>query len=403
MDLSLSPREESFRADIRSYFEELLSGEFAVLRGRAGPGEGEVLFEERLAFEQRLGADGWTCIGWPPEFGGRGLSLLEQVVYFEEYSRARGPGRLGHIGEGLIGPTLIHFGTAEQQARFLPEIRLGREIWCQGFSEPNAGSDLARLSTRAVRDGDEWVISGQKVWTSLAQLSHWCFVLARTDPSVQRHRGISMFLVPLNAPGVEIRPIVQLTGTAEFNEVFFSDTRVPDSLLVGGVNQGWDVAMALLSFERGVSTLGQQLAYRGEFDAIVAEARRTDAISDPRLRDRLVTVWERLEVMRLNTLRILTHTHEPGLTGAAYISKIYWSHLHQDLGELWADVAGPGGVAWAGRSELSTAARHYLFARADTIYGGTDEIQRNIIAERALGLPRDPTVAAAGSTPVGGS
>lgn len=389
MDLNLSAHDESFRHDIRSYFEELLLGEFAAVRGRGGPGDGEELVAERLAFEQRLGVDGWTCVGWPREFGGRDLSLIEQVIYFEEYARAGGPGRLGHIGEGLLGPTLIHFGTSTQQNRFLPEIRFARELWCQGFSEPNAGSDLANLATRAVRDGEEWVISGQKVWTSLAHFCHWCFVLARTDPTADRHRGISMFLVPLSARGVEIRPITQLTGTAEFNEIFFTDTRVAGDLLVGEVNRGWKIAMGLLSFERGASTLGQQLAFQGEFDATVEEARRRGVISDARTRERLVTAWAHLRIMRLNTLRILTHANEPELSDAAYISKIYWAHLHQELGELWADVAGPGGVAWSTNLSLSPAARHLLFTRADTIYGGTDEIQQNIIAERALGLPRE--------------
>ena len=200
MDLSFTAEEERFRKDVRAYLDDLLHGDFAVIRGRGGPGDEHSFFDERLAWERRLGADGWTCVGWPTEFGGRGLPLDMQVIFYEEYARAGGPGRLGHIGEGLIGPTLIHFGTPEQQAEFLPKIRLGQELWCQGYSEPNAGSDLANVQTRAVRDGDRWLISGQKVWTSNAHWSDWCFVLARTDRDAPKHKGISFLLVPMDAP-----------------------------------------------------------------------------------------------------------------------------------------------------------------------------------------------------------
>jgi acyl-CoA dehydrogenase len=371
--------------------DELLHGEFSAIRGRGGPGDEETLLDERLAFEQRLGADGWTCVGWPTSFGGRGLPLALQVIYFEEYARAQAPGRLGHIGEGLIGPTLMHFGTPEQQARFLPEIRLGRELWCQGFSEPNAGSDLAALTTRAVLDGNEWVITGQKVWTSLAQISDWCFVLARTNPGAAKHRGISFLLVPLDAPGIEIRPIVQLTGTAEFNEVFFIETRTSADLVVGGVDRGWEVAMGLLSFERGASTLGQQFAFKQEFDAIKAVALANGKFARPLFRQRFAAMWGRLEIMRLNTLRVLTEADQPQLSGAAYISKLYWARLHQDLGELFIDTMGTDAMITSGPSgDLNRAQRLFLFTRADSIYGGSDEIQRNIIGERGLGLPREP-------------
>ena len=224
MDLSFSPEQQRFRKELRTYLDDLLDGEFRMIRGRGGPGDEHSFFDERLAWERRLGADGWTCVGWPEEFGGRGLPLDMQVIYFEEYARAGGPGRLGHIGEGLIGPTLIHFGSPEQQQRFLPKIRAGEELWCQGYSEPDAGSDLANIQTRAELVDDHWEISGQKVWTSNAHWSDWCFVLARTDRDAPKHRGISFLLVPMDAPGIEIRPIVQITGTSEFNEVFFDRT-----------------------------------------------------------------------------------------------------------------------------------------------------------------------------------
>lgn len=394
MDFRFSAEEETFRQEIRDYLRELLNGEFSSIKGIDASNDDPVLLDVRRAFEQRLGADGWTCVSWPQEFGGRGLSLPLQVIYYEEYARAQGPARLGHIGEGLIGPTLIHFGTPEQQARFLPEIRLGRELWCQGYSEPDAGSDLAGLSTRAVLDGNEWVISGQKVWTSFAQISDWCFVLARTNPTAPKHRGISFLLVPLHAPGIDIRPIVQLTGTAEFNEVFFNEARTSADLVVGEVDRGWEVAMGLLAFERGASTLGQQFGFLEEFDAIKTVALSNGEFTRPVFRQRFADLWGRLEIMRLNSLRVLSDADQPHLSGAGYISKLYWARLHRDLGEFFVDTLGSDAMlSGAALGELGRAQRLFLFTRADTIYGGSDEIQRNIIGERALGLPREPSVA----------
>ncbi|MFN8040593.1 MAG: acyl-CoA dehydrogenase family protein [Acidimicrobiales bacterium] len=402
MDLRFTPEEEAFRKEVRAYLDDLLHGEFAGIRGRGGPGDEHSFFDERLAWERRLGADGWTCVGWPAEVGGRGLPLNQQVIYYEEYARAGGPGRLGHIGEGLIGPTLIHFGSPEQQERFLPRIRLGEELWCQGYSEPNAGSDLANLSTRADLDGDEWVLNGQKVWTSLAQWSDWCFVLARTDRDAPKHKGISFLLIRMDAPGVETRPIVQLTGTSEFNEVFFSDARTPADLVVGGVNNGWKVAMGLLSFERGASTLGQQFAFERELREILAIAERTGQAADPVWRQRLASLHSRLEIMRWNSLRMLTDAGKPELSEAAYISKLYWARLHRDLGEALVDVADVDGLLCEQGADdphsvvrgyaLTAAQRLFLFTRSDTIYGGSNQIQRNIIGERALGLPPEPKV-----------
>lgn len=402
MDLRFTPEEDAFRKEARAYLDDLLHGEFAVIRGRGGPGDEHSFFDERLAWERRLGADGWTCVGWPAEHGGRALPLPLQVIWYEEYARAGGPGRLGHIGEGLMGPTLIHFGSPEQQQRFLPAIRLGEELWCQGYSEPNAGSDLANLSTRADLDGDEWVINGQKVWTSLAHWSEWCFVLARTDREAPRHKGISFLLIRMDAPGIEIRPIVQVTGTGEFNEVFFSDARTPADLVVGGVNNGWRVAMGLLAFERGASTLGQQFAFARELTDIVEVARATGRDKDPIWRQRLAELHSRLEVMRWNSLRMLTKADQPELSGEAYISKLYWARLHRDLGEAAIDVLGAAGeLCEQGVTDphnisptyaLTAAQRLFLFTRSDTIYGGSNQIQRNIIGERALGLPPEPKV-----------
>ncbi|MBI2705269.1 MAG: acyl-CoA dehydrogenase family protein [Actinobacteria bacterium] len=400
MDLRFTAEEEAFRDEARTYLEALLGGEFADVRGRGGPGDEHACFEERLAWERRLGADGWSCVGWPAEHGGRELPIHLQVIWYEEYARAGGPGRLGHIGEGLIGPTLIHFGSPGQQRRFLPKIRLGDELWCQGYSEPNAGSDLANVQTRAELDGDQFVINGQKVWTSGAQTSDWCFLLARTDRAARKHHGISFLLLGMDAPGIEIHPIVQLTGTSEFNEVFLSDARTPADLVVGGVNNGWRVAMGLLSFERGASTLAQQFAFERELRAIVDTARANGLAADPAWRQRLADLHGRLEIMRWNTLRMLTNAGNPELSREAYVGKLYWARLHRDLGEAFVDVLGVDGLlCQQGVKEegsiiddyaLTPAQRLFLFTRSDTIYGGSNQIQRNIIGERALGLPPEP-------------
>jgi alkylation response protein AidB-like acyl-CoA dehydrogenase len=397
VDLRESAEDRAFRDEVRTFLEESLGGDFAVVRGRGGPGDELALFEERLAWERHLGAHGWTCVGWPKEYGGRGLSLRQQVIFHEEYARARAPGRLGHIGETLLGPTLIAFGTTEQKERFLPPIAAGTELWCQGYSEPGAGSDLANIATRAELDGDEWVIHGQKVWTSHALWADWCFVLARTRPRdpARRHAGISYLLVPMRQPGIEVRPIVQITGDSEFNEVFFDGARTAAANVVGGEGEGWKVAMGTLAFERGVSTLGQQLAFRNELDAVVAAARRTGRARDPRVRQRLARAHIGLEIMRLNALRTLAGSTSGTLGGEALIAKLYWSTFHQQLGELAMDVLGPAAVAGDGEGagdpeQVAALRRLFLFSRADTIYAGSSEIQRNIIGERALGLPREP-------------
>src|SRR6476646_276657 len=270
--------DERFRREVREWLAANLTGEFAALRGRGGPGREHEAFDERLAWDKHLSAAGWTCLGWPAEHGGRGATIAQQVIFHEEYARADAPHRVNHLGEELLGPTLIAFGTAQQQRRFLPKIKSLDELWCQGYSEPNAGSDLAAVSTTATRVGDEWSITGQKVWTSLAHVADWCFVLARTEPGAKGHRGLSYLLVPMKQDGVDVRPIVQLTGTSEFNEVFFDDARTAVDLVVGDVGDGWHVAMGTLGFERGVATLGQQVGFRRELDAVIDLARRTGAV-----------------------------------------------------------------------------------------------------------------------------
>ncbi len=254
--------DDDFRAEVRRWLAANVVGEFAELQGRGGPGDEDIGFETRVAWEQLLGRAGWIGLGWPVEHGGRGAGVDRQVIWAEEYTRAQAPARVNHMGENLLGPTLIEYGTPAQRERFLPGILAGTERWCQGYSEPNAGSDLANVQTRAVLDGDEWVIDGQKVWTSLAHVSHWCFVVARTEPGSTRHRGLSFLLVPMDQPGVETRIIVQLTGGGEFNETFFTGARTPAEMIVGAPGEGWRVAMGLLGFERGISTLAQQVGLR---------------------------------------------------------------------------------------------------------------------------------------------
>ncbi len=382
---------DAFRDEVRAWLSEHLVGEFAELGASGGPGREHEGFDVRVAWERKLGAAGWTCLGWPKKFGGREASMEEQVIFNEEYVRAGAPVRVGHIGEGLLGPTIIELGTPAQQERFLPPIVAGTELWCQGYSEPDAGSDLANVKTRAVRDGDEWVITGQKVWTSLAQTADWCFVVARTEEGSVRHAGLSYLLVPMNQPGIDIRPIVQVTGTSEFNEVFFDGARTAVENVVGPVGDGWRVAMATLGFERGVATLGQQLGFEREYDAIVALAQANGAATEPVTRQRLADAFIGLRLLRYNALRTL-HSMADGEPGPeASISKLAWATWHRRLGELAMDVSGMQATLADGFPyDLSSLQRLFLFTRADTIYGGSNEIQRNIIGERALGLPREP-------------
>jgi alkylation response protein AidB-like acyl-CoA dehydrogenase len=384
----LSPQDEDFRRRVAQWLAENLTGQFAELRGAGGPGREHEAQAGRLAWNQHLAAAGWTCLGWPAEYGGRGATLAQQVIFHEEYARSDAPARVAIVGEELLGPTLIALGTPEQRRRFLPPIAAVAELWCQGYSEPGAGSDLAAVTTAAVLDGDQWVITGQKVWTSLAHVADWCFVLARTEPGSQRSAGLSYLLVPMRQPGVTVRPIRQLTGTAEFNEVFFDGARTERDLVVGGAGHGWQVATATLALERGVAMLGQQVGFRRELDALVDLARQSGL--DPVLRDKLTRAWMGLEVLRAHALRTLAQPAGAGTGADASILKLLWSRWHQRLGELAMEVRGASAMVARGtKYDLDDWQRLFLFGRAETIYGGSDEIQRNIIAERALGLPRE--------------
>jgi len=385
---------EEFRAEVREWLADNLVGEYAALKGLGGPGREHEAFEERRAWNRHLAAAGLTCLGWPVEHGGRGLSVAHRVAFYEEYARSDAPDKVNHLGEELVGPTLIAYGTPEQQARFLPSILDVTELWCQGYSEPGAGSDLANVSTSAVLVGDpqaseatekqHWVINGQKVWTSLAHWAQWCFVLARSEKGSKRHAGLAYLLVPLDQPGVEIRPIIQLTGDSEFNEVFFTDARTDADLVVGEPGDGWRVAMGTLTFERGVSTLGQQIRYARELSGIVELAKKSGAFDDPLIRERLTRAWAGLQTMRSYALATMD-VEQPGQDS---VSKLLWATWHRGLGELAMDIQGKAGLLAPG-GEFDEWQRLFLFSRADTIYGGSNEIQRNILAERVLGLPRE--------------
>jgi len=411
MDLNYPEEAESFRKEIRAWLEENLpEGWFD---------EGfEMTPEERAAFNdawpQKLFDGGWICASWPTEYGGKGLSILENVVLNEEFARAKAPMRADFFGDTLVGPTILQWGTEEQKKFFLPKILKGQIAWCQGFSEPEAGSDLAALKTKADLDGEEWVITGQKVWTTQAQYADYCFVLARTDPSASKHKGISYLLVPMKQDGIEVRPIVQPDGSAEFNEVFFSEARCPKDAVVGGVNNGWKVAMTTLGFERGSSATTGYRRFEREYDTIVEKARANGRIQDPLIRQRLMRQWSDIQIMRINGLRTLTAAlHDRKDLGTATLgatNKMFWSETHRTTMELAIDILGMEGQILTGKPGEEfvpgmgkrDAARDYpvsplqaafFFSRSETIWGGTAQIQRNIVGERILGLPKEPKAA----------
>lgn len=390
MKLTFSAEDERFREDIASWLKANLCGEFEHLKFRGGPGDEHMFPEERKRWEQQLAAGHWVGIGLPKENGGRGASIEQQVIFAEEYARAGAPGRIGHIGEGLTAPTLIAFGSEQQKAKYLPGILNGTEFWCQGYSEPSAGSDLANVRTRAVQDAasGQWRISGQKIWTSLAHESDWCFVIARTDPDSVAHRGLGFFLVKMQQPEITVRPIEQLTGTSEFNEVFFDDAIAAD--LVGKPGEGWAIAMALLGFERGVSTLGQQMQFQNELNEIIRIAKENGSAKDSVIRQRLAEAHTGLRLMRYNAMRMLSKDERSGPDSSALVYKLHWSSWHRNLGALAMDILGPEAEMMdSAPYNLTRLQSLFLFTRSDTIYGGTNQIQRNIIAERGLGMPKE--------------
>jgi len=391
METDLETGNDQFRAEVADWMQAHLCGRFEQLRYRGGPGDEDAFPALRKEWERELAQGGWTGVGWPQEHGGRGLDIAQQVIFHEEYARVGGPGRMGHLGETLLGPTLIARGTPQQRQQFLPGILAGTDYWCQGYSEPGAGSDLANIHTKARRDAgsDEWIIDGQKVWTSLAHESQWIFVIARCDPESQGHRGLVFLLVPMQQAGVECRPIRQMTGTAEFNEVFFDGARTAAGNIVGNPGDGWQIAMTLLGFERGISTVGQQMHFEHQLQMICSVARKNGAAGNPLIRNRIAQAWMGLKVMYHNNMRMLSGAVNGELMREAMITKYYWSNWHRDLGKLAADVYGMESDIVVDDDIRTRLQQLFLFSRSDTIYAGTNEIQLNIIAERALGMPRE--------------
>jgi alkylation response protein AidB-like acyl-CoA dehydrogenase len=376
VDLTPTPQEQEFRDQLRAWLAD----------NHPGPEpEGDVAgFEFRRAWQRRLHEDDWAGVSWPKEYGGRGATLVEQAIYNEELARAQAPSTANVLGLAMGGPTVIAHGTEEQKRRYLEPILSADEIWCQGFSEPEAGSDLASLKTRAVRDGDEWVVTGQKVWTTLAHHAKWCMLVARTDQDAPRHKGLTYFLMDMEQDAVQVRPLRQITGEAEFNELFIEEARIPHDNIVGGEGNGWNVAITTLMHERATLAFGLQIRVKITLGELLAEARASGAAEDPVIRDRLAQLYIESEVLRLNALRGLSSIMRTGVPGPeGSLGKWQWADVNQALTELAVDLRGPRAVLdddrWTYR---------FLRARANSIEGGTTEILKNIVAERVLGLPR---------------
>lgn len=389
MDLNLTADELRFRDEARAWLEANVPKPFSGVQKEEDRGE---YFDYLRAWQRKVFEGGWAGLSWPKEFGGRGAALIEQAIFQEEWARAEAPPLINVLGLSLIGPTIIAVGTEEQKRRYLPKILSAEEIWCQGFSEPNAGSDVAALGTKAVRDGDDFVINGQKIWTSMAHLADWCLLLVRTDMTAAKHKGITALLVNMRSEGVTVRPLKQITGESAFNEVFFSNVRVPVSNVLGEVNKGWHTAIATLMNERAHLGTGTYIQFRKNLDLLIDRARVTNrsgrpASSDPLIRQKLAQSYLELEVFRLTNLRALSkmaNSKVPGPEGS--ILKIYWSEMNQRIQQVAMETLGPFGQLREldeGRWVFS-----YLRSRGNTIEAGTSEIQRNIVAERVLGLPK---------------
>jgi alkylation response protein AidB-like acyl-CoA dehydrogenase len=391
VDFDFSPDEEKYRAEVRAWLEaHVPAWAREALPGDAG--DDDERFERHRAWQRELYGAGYLGVTWPVEFGGQGRTHVENAILQEEMVRAGAPPTVNPLGIGLLAPALLHHGRPDQKQRFLEPMLRADEIWCQGYSEPGAGSDLASLQARAERRGDVWVVNGQKVWTSQAHRADWCFALVRTDPDAPKHEGIGFLLLEMRSPGIEVRPIVQITGAREFNEVFFHDVEVPVENLVGEPTQGWRIANTVLSYERGANTLSQYATYRRRLERLFAHARTLTRAHNAVLRQRLAAAAIDVEVLRLNSLRQLTRLSkgEPPGPGAS-TQKLQWSEIDQRLHRLAVDLQGEYGQLAAGSPRAVDGGSwqfHELNSLRFTIARGTSEIQRNIISERALGLPR---------------
>jgi alkylation response protein AidB-like acyl-CoA dehydrogenase len=396
MDIEIRPEDRPFADEVQSWLDEHLVGEFAAHRGVGGPDD-SAAWDVRLRWEKELSAGRWLGLTWPQEYGGRGATLAQAIIFEYLYARAQAPYRLGIQGQDLFGPTLLMFGTPGQKARFLPKILAAEEFWGQGFSEPDAGSDLASVRTRAALVGDEWVIDGQKIWMTFGASADLLYVLCRTDPGSSRHRGLSLLLVPARQPGVQVRPITNMLGEGEFCEVFFDSARTSADLIVGAPGDGWKVAMAALGVERGTLLMPQQLGFEREAEHVLELARaRVGAGAGPGagvggLSHRLVDAWIAVRLMRVTALRTIGELVAGRAPGAqATTAKLYASVQHQRLLELATELLAEEATVTGDGYALEPLQRAFLLSRAETIYGGSSQIQRNIIGERVLGLPREP-------------
>jgi alkylation response protein AidB-like acyl-CoA dehydrogenase len=377
MDLTFSDGELAFRDELRAWFA-------ANDPGMEPTGDEDAHYHWRRAFQRRLADDGWVAVHWPVEYGGRGATLTESAIFFEELGRAGAPLPANVLGLLLAGPTIMAWGTPEQKERHLAPILTAEEIWCQGFSEPDAGSDLAAVKTRAVRDGSDWVVTGQKVWTSAAQYSKWCMLVARTDPDAAKHKGLTYFLMDMEQDAVQVRPLRQITGESEFNELFIDGARIPESQVLGGAGNGWKVALTTLMNERAGLAFFLQVRMRGLLDALFTEAAATGRLQDPVVADRLGELYLKAEVLRLTAYRGLTTIEKYGQPGPeGSLTKWMWSQTNQQLTQFAADLLGPAAVE-AGQKW----SYELLRARGNSIEGGTTEVLKNIVAERVLGLPK---------------
>ncbi len=377
MDLTFSEPELAFQQELRAWFADHVPGDEPV-------GDEEAHYVWRRDFQRELARDGWAAVHWPQEYGGRGATLTQSAIFFEELGRSGGPLPANVLGLLLAGPTIMTWGTPEQKDRYLTPILTAEEIWCQGFSEPDAGSDLASLKTRAVADGEDWVVTGQKVWTSGAQYSKWCMLVARTDPDAAKHKGLTYFLMDMEQDAVEIRPLRQITGESEFNELFIDGARIPGENVVGGVGNGWKVALTTLMNERAGLAFFLQVRLRQLLDRVVVEAAERDLLDDPVVADRLGELHLKAEVLRLTAYRGLTAIEKYGQPGPeGSLTKWMWSDTNQQLTQLAADLLGPSALMAGGRWSYEL-----LRARGNSIEGGTTEVLKNIVAERVLGLPK---------------
>src|SRR5215470_5641947 len=392
MNFDFTEAEEAFRKDVRAWLERNLPDD---LRGKAfAASRADVDEVRRLrAWQKTMAEAGYVGMDWPREFGGRGAPITEMVILYQEMARAESPQIVNRGGVSMLGPTLMKLGTPAQQQRHLRKILTAEELWCQGFSEPNAGSDLANLQTRAVLDGDEFVVNGQKVWTSMGHVADWCFLLVRTDPNAAKHKGISFLLVDMKTPGITVRPLRQITGEAEFNETFFDNVRVPKANLVGKLNEGWSVAITTLSYERDLLTFIRHISLRNALHRLVKLTQSRGRNTDPVLRQKIAELWIGEQALQLNGYRSLTKILRGGAPGPeGSTSKLFWSQLDQELAHVATEAIGPysqiaHGSPWApddGQWEF-----YELLARGSGIRAGTSEILRNILAERVLGLPKD--------------